>query len=301
MGSPLEWLNYQHLHYFWVVAREGTISRASQKLRLTHPTISTQIKVLEEALGEKLFERQGRGLVMTEVGHVVYRYAEEIFSLGSEMLDTVKGRPTGKPQRLVIGIADSVPKLLVQMLLEPLRAGEPMHLVCREDRPERLLADLAAHVIDVVVSDCPLPAGTTVKAWCHLLGECGVTFFAPKALGINRRGFPNNLDGAPMVLPTWDSASRRALEEWFERLKIRPKVVAEIEDSALLKTLGHAGWGVFPAPSAVAASVRAQYDVAIVGATNDVCERFYAITTERRIKNPAVAAIQHTARVRLFA
>ncbi len=301
MSTPMEWLNYHHLHYFWMVAREGTIARASEKLHLTHPTISTQIKVLEDAMGEKLFERQGRRLVLTEVGRVVYRYAEEIFSLGREMIDTVKGRPTGKPQRLVVGVADSVPKLLVGKLLEPLRrSSDPIHVVCREDRPERLIVDLATHVIDVIVSDVPLPAGSGVKAWSHLLGECGVTFFAAAALGIGRRGFPQNLDCAPMVLPTWDSMSRRALEEWFERSKIRPKVVAEIEDSALLKTLGEAGWGVFPVPSALAADVRSHYNVAAVGSTDDIRERCYVISTERRIKNPAVVAIQEAARLKLY-
>ena len=301
MSTPMEWLNYHHLHYFWMVAREGTITRASEKLHLTHPTISTQIKVLEDAMGEKLFERQGRRLVLTEVGRVVYRYAEEIFSLGREMIDTVKGRPSGKPQRLIVGIADSVPKLLVGKLLDPLRrSGDPFHVVCREDRPERLIADLATHGIDVVVSDAPLPTGSGVKAWSHLLGECGVTFFAAASLGISRRGFPQNLDQAPMVLPAWDSVSRRGLEEWFERSKIRPRVVAEIEDSALLKTFGEAGWGVFPVVSALAADVRSHYGVAVVGATDEIRERFYAISTERRIKNPAVAAIQEAARLKLF-
>ena len=302
MSPPLEWLNYHHLHYFWMVAREGTIARASEKLRLTHPTISTQIKVLEDAMGEQLFARQGRRLVLTEVGQVVYRYAEEIFSLGREMLDTVKGRPTGKATRLVVGVADSVPKLLVGKLLEPLRRSvQPIHLVCREDRPERLLVELATHMVDVVVSDAQVPPGSGVKAWSHLLGECGVTFFAAAELGLSRRGFPQCLDGAPVVLPTWNTVSRQALEAWFERLKSRPKVVAEVEDSALLKTFGQAGWGAFPAPSALTGSVRAKYGVAAIGTTDDVRERFYAITTERRIKNPAVAAIQQAAQQRLFA
>lgn len=301
MTQPLEWLNYHHLHYFWMVAREGTIARAAEKLRLTHPTVSTQIKVLEDAIGEKLFERQGRRLVLTEVGHVVNRFAEEIFSLGREMLDTVKGRPTGKPPRLVIGVADSVPKLLVGRLLEPMRElAQPPHIICREDRPERLLAELAVHMIDVVVSGSPAPIGSGIKVWSHLLGECGVAFFAAPALGISRRSFPRCLDGAPMVLPTANAVSRRALEEWFDSLKLRPNVVAEVEDSALLKTLGQAGWGVFPAPSAIIDSVQEQYRVAAIGTTEEVRERFYAITAERKIKNPSVVAIQEGARERLF-
>ncbi len=302
MTPPLEWLNYHHLLYFWMVAREGTIAQAATKLRLTHPTISTQIKQLEDTLGEPLFVRQGRRLVLTEVGHVVQRYAEEIFSLGRELVDTVRGRPTGQPERLSIGVADAVPKLLTRMLLEPLRkGGAPVHLMLREDRSERLLADLAAHVVDVVVSDAPLPAGSGVRAWSHLLGECGTSFFAAASLDIARRGFPKNLDGAPVVLPTWESPLRRALEEWFEATGVRPRVVAEVEDSALLKTIGEAGWGIFAAPTPLAAHIRAQHEVALIGSTDDVRQRFYALTAERRIKNEAVAAIRETARTRLFA
>ncbi|MCE9572275.1 MAG: transcriptional activator NhaR [Deltaproteobacteria bacterium] len=302
MTQPLEWLNYHHLLYFWMVAREGTIAQAATKLHLTHPTISTQIKQLEDVLGERLFVRQGRRLVLTEVGHVVQRYAEEIFSLGRELVDTVRGRPTGQPERLSIGVADAVPKLLTRMLLEPLRrGGAAVHLILREDRPERLLADLAAHTVDVVVSDAPLPVGSGVKAYSHLLGECGTSFFAASSLDVARRGFPKNLDGAPMVLPTWESPLRRALEEWFARNDVHPKVVAEVEDSALLKTIGEAGWGVFAAPTALAPQIRGQYEVVLLGSTDDVRERFYAITAERRIKNQAVAAIRETARTRLFA
>jgi LysR family transcriptional activator of nhaA len=301
MTQPLEWLNYHHLHYFWMVAREGTIARAAERLRLTHPTVSTQIKVLEDAIGEKLFERHGRRLVLTEVGHVVNRYAEEIFSLGREMLDTVQGRPTGKPPRLVVGVADSVPKLLVGRLLEPMREPpHPTHVVCREGRPERLLAELATHEIDVVVSGSPAPAGSGIKVWSHLLGECGVSFFAAPALGMSRRGFPRSLDGAPIVLPTANAVLRQALEEWFDRLKLRPNVVAEVEDSALLKALGQAGWGVFAAPTALVDSVQEQYGVSVIGTTEEVRERFYAITAERKIKNPAVVAILGRAREQLF-
>jgi len=300
--APGEWLNYNHLYYFWMVAREGTIARAAARLHLTHPTVSAQLKALEDALGERLFTRQGRRLVLTEVGRVVQRYAEEIFSLGGEMVDTVRGRPTGKPERLAIGVADAVPKLLVGMLVEPLRrAGTPVHLVCREDRPERLIAELASHVLDLVVTDAPLPPGAPIRAGTHLLGECGTTFFAPAGLDVPRHRFPRCLDGLPLVLPTWDTASRRDLESWFEAVGVRPRVVAEVEDSALLLTLGRAGWGAFPAPAAVAGAVRAPGKVRVLGTAADVRARFYAFTAERKIRNQAVAAIWDAARDRLFA
>ncbi len=299
----MEWLNYHHLLYFWTVAREGSISAASRKLRLAQPTVSGQIRALEDAMGEKLLERTGRKVELTEVGRVVYRYADEIFSLGRELMDTLKGRPTGRPQRLVVGISDGVPKLIAYRLLEPaLRMPGPVRLVCQEDRPDRLLAELALHNFDLVLSDAPVGAGTNVRAFSHLLGETSVTLFAaPKLAARLRRKFPASLDGAPVLMPVEQSPLHRSLAQWFEANGVRPEVVAEIQDSALLKAFGQGGAGAFPGPTAIEREIEAQYGVEAVGRIEDVRERFYALSVERRIKHPAVLAISQAARLELFA
>lgn len=299
----MEWLNYHHLLYFWTVAREGGVARAAQRLHLTHPTISGQIRELETALGEKLFARAGRGLELTEMGRMVYRYADEIFALGRELLDTVKGRPTGRPVQLVVGVDDVVPKLLVRRLLEPALQGQvPAKLVVHEAPVRELFARLAQHGLDVVISDSPLPPGSRVKAYAHLLGECGVTWFGTEAMQRRaKRDFPQSLGREPLILPTEDTAFRRMLDPWFERHGLRPRVVAEIADSALIKAFGQKGLGIFSVPTAIERDVQEQFDVRVVGRTQDLRERFWAITVERRIKNPAVAAISEAARDRLFA
>jgi LysR family transcriptional activator of nhaA len=298
----MEWLNYHHLLYFWVVAREGGLVPAGKVLRLSHPTLSAQIHALEDQLGEKLFTKSGRRLALTEVGRVAFRYADEIFSLGREMLDTVKGRATGQPVRLDVGVADALPKLVVRRLLEPaLALPEPVRLTCREATFEKLLADLALHELDVVLADAPLPPGSSVKAYNHLLGECGVSVFGTKELAARyKRGFPSSLDGAPMLLPLEDLPLRRALNQWFEANRVTPKVVAEFEDSALLKVFGADGLGLFPAPTPVEKEIARQHQAVVVGRTDTVKERFYAITVERRIKNPAVVALCDAARHELF-
>ena len=297
------WLNYHHLLYFWVVAREGSIVRASKVLRLSHPTISAQIRTLESALGEQLFQRVGRRLVLTDVGRVTLRYADDIFATGRELLDTIRGRPTGHPVQLRVGVADVLPKLVVRRLLEPARhLGEPVRLVVRDDKPDRLFADLAQYQLDVVLADAPLGPGAAIRAYNHVLGEAEVGIFAAKRLVPRlRRRFPRSLHGAPMILPTETATVRRALEEWFDREGIRPQVVAEFEDSALLKVFGEDGLGAFPAPVVVAAELRRQHGVSLVGRIRAVRERFWAITVERRIRNPAVAAICEKARSDLFA
>ncbi len=298
----MDWLNYHHLLYFWTVAREGGVSRAAERLHLTHPTISGQIRELERALGERLFTRVGRGLELTEMGRVVQRYAGEIFTLGQELLDTVKGRPTGSPVRLVVGVDDVLPKLLVRRLLEPaLRLPERVRLVAHEASAIDLFARLQQQTLDVVLSDSPLPPGARVRAWSHLLGECGVTWFASEKLAVRaRRKFPRSLGEEPLILPTEDTALRRALDPWFEKRGIRPQIVAEIADSALIKSFGQTGLGVFPAPTAVEKEVEQQYHVRQVGRSPELRERFWAITIERRIKNPAVAAISAGAKSELF-
>ncbi len=298
----MEWLNYHHLLYFYTVAREGSVTRAAQVLHLSQPTLSGQVRKLEDSLGEKLFARRGRRLVLTDVGQVVYRYADEIFSLGREMVDTLHGFPPGRPARLLVGVADIVPKLVCHRILETaLALDEPVRIVCREGKTDDLLAGLAIHAFDMVITDAPLGPHLSVKAYNHLLGECGVAFFAAAELAKQRRRrFPHSLHGAPVLLPTDNTNLRRSLDQWFEELAIRPRVVAEIEDSALLKVFGQHGAGVFAAPDILQDEILRQYGVRLVGRTRDVTERFYAISVERRIKNPAVAAITDAARERLF-
>ena len=298
----MDWLNYHHLLYFWTVARAGSLAAASAELRLAQSTVSGQIRSLEQSLGEKLFARSGRRLVLTEMGRVVFRYAEEIFTLGRELRDAVKGRPVGKPLSLVVGVADVVPKLVARRLLEPaLKLPEPIRLVCREDKPERLLAQLAVHDLDVVLSDGPVAPSLSVRAFSHLLGECGVMFFARAGLAASRRRkFPMSLDGAPMLLPTENTSLRRSLDQWFNARGIQPRIVGEFEDSALLKVFGQTGLGIFPAPSVIADEVQRQYQVRPVGRVDEVRERFYAISVERKLKHPAVIAISEEARHKLF-
>ena len=298
----MEWLNYHHLLYFWTVVHEGSVARAAEELRLAQPTVSGQIRALEEALGEKLFTRSGRHLVPTDVGRVVYRYADEIFALGRELMDTLRDRPTGRPVRLVVGVADALSKLIAYRLIAPALALEsPVQVVCREDRPERLLAELALHGVDLVLSDSPIPSTVRVRAFSHLLGECGVTVFAAPAQAASlRRRFPASLAATPFLMPSDGTALRRALDSWFEVQGIRVTVAGEFDDPALMMTFGQTGTGAFAAPSVIEREVRAMYGVRVVGRIDDVRERFYAISAERRIKHPAVAAISEQARTRLF-
>lgn len=294
----MEWLNYHHLLYFWMVAREGSLGSAGKRLRLSQPTLSGQIRKLEEAFGERLFERKGRGLVLTEVGHIVYRYADDIFTTGSELLDTVRRRTKGQPVRLNVGIVDVVPKLLVRRLLDPaMRLSEPVRLVCREDRLERLLEDLARHELDVIISDAPLPPGGTIRAWDHALGHSDMTLLGTNDLAAPRRkNFPASLDGAPLLLPLASTVLRRNLDAWFAGLQVQPRVVAEAEDSALLKAFAADGMGLMFAPTAVSDIIAQRYRLVPVGTTDAVRERYFAITGERRLVHPAVVAIREAAR-----
>jgi LysR family transcriptional activator of nhaA len=299
----MEWVNYHHLLYFWVVAREGGLVAAGKVLRLSHPTLSAQIHALEDQLGEKLFTKLGRKLALTDTGRVAFRYADEIFTLGREMVDAVKGRSTGQPLALNVGIADVVPKLVVRRLLQPaLELSEPVRLVCHEASYEKLLADLTLHMLDVVISDAPVPPGSGVRAFTHLLGETGVSFFGTKELVKTfKRGFPGSLNGAPVLLPLENLPLRRALNQWFDRNAIRPRIVAEFADSALLNVFGGDGTGLFPAPTVVDAEVMSQYGVQLLGRVQGVRERFYAISVARRLEHPAVVAISAAARQELFA
>ncbi len=293
----VQMLNHHHLFHFWMVVREGGVTRASVKLNVSQPTVSGQLRELEEALGAKLLARSGRTVVLTEVGRTVYRYADEMMTLDKELLAAVEGRPT-RPARLKVGVAMVVPKLIAYQMLEPaLHLPEPIHLDCVHERPERLLAELAIFALDVVLADAPAPPAVRVRAYSHLLGECGVSVFgSDRPAAAHRRGFPRSLDGAPFLLPSEDSALRLSLEEWFEKEGIRPLVVGTFEDSALLEAFGQAGAGLFAMPAAIETEVRRQYRVRLVGRLNSVRQRFYAITVERKLRNPAVIAISERAR-----
>ena len=294
----MEWLNYHHLLYFYTVAREGSVTKAAEVLRLAQPTLSGQIRKLEESFEEKLFLREGRNLALTDTGRLVYRYAEEIFSLGQEMQDALRGRPTNRPARLLVGISDAVPKLVCHRLLaKALELDEPVELVLHEGKTNDLLAALALQEYDMVLTDAPMGPPVRVKAFNHSLGGCDVSFFgAPSLARRYRPGFPKSLDGAPLLLPTRNTLLRHSLDLWFDSLGVRPIPIAEIEDTALLKVFGQHGTGIFAAPAVVADEIRKTHGVHLVGRTDEVREEFYAITVERRITHPAVAAIAEAAR-----
>ncbi len=298
----MEHLNFHHLRVFWTVAREGGVTRASEKLHVSQPTVTTQVRALERALGQKLFTRSGRRLALTDLGRAAYRYADEIVGLGQELVDRMKGGSPGREVRLTVGIADVVPKLIAYRILEPaLRLRESVRVEGIEDAPERLLAELAVFGLDVVLADAPVGPAVRVRAYNHLLGECPVSVFGADRLAkAYRRGFPRSLDGAPFLLPRQDSALRLALDDWFGREGVRPHVVGEFDDSALMKALGQAGHGLFPAPSPIAGEVCRQYDVRSMGTLESVRQRFYAITVDRKLTHPAVIAICESARRKLF-
>lgn len=295
-------LNYKHLEYFWAVGKEGSVTRAARFLRVSQPAVSAQIRSLERELGEKLLRKSGRTLALTEMGRVVYGYADEIFSLGRELTETIRGQPTERPLRLTVGMVQALPKLVAYHLVAPaLSLDRPVRLVVREDHPDRLYAELALHTVDLVLSDSPLPGPLSVKAYNHALGECGVSVVATQALAERyREGFPESLDGAPFLLPTGNTTLRRALDRWFEERAVRPVTVAEVEDSAVIKVFGQEGAGLIAIPTVIEAEVCHQYAVEPVGRIEEIRERFYAVSAERRIVHPAVAAITEAARSRLF-
>ena len=295
-------LNYNHLLYFWSVIREGGVAPAAAVLHITPQTISGQIKLLEEQLGGELFEKQGRRLVPTELGQLTYGYADEIFSRGLELASVLRGAVKRGQRSVTIGVSDAVPKLITWRVLAPLMQGEQgFRVICHEGPLETLLADLAAHRLDLVLSSSAVPAESGIKAFSHLLGESELAFFAvPELAHRLRRGFPQSLDHAPMLMPTERSAARRVLEAWFEKLGITPTIVAEFDDSALIKTFGQQGVGVFIAPAAIEEAIIEQLGVAEIGRVPELRGRYFAISTERRIKHPAVAMITAAARNDLF-
>lgn len=301
MGG-MDWLNYHHLLYFWTVAREGTVSRASKKLLLAQSTISGQIRALEKSLNANLFERVGRNLVLTDAGRTAYRYADEIFSLGHDLQAALEGRPDGRTTRLEVGVSDVLPRWIVYLLLQPaLELNEQIQLICHDDKTERLLSRLALNELDVVLTDIPAGPLVKIRAYNHLLGDCGVSFLASKKLaGKYRRSFPKSLHLAPFILPLEGTALRRSLDQWFGEQSIRPTIRCEMSDRDLFEVFAEVGVGVFATPTILEQRLRRQFDVQVVGRVDGIREKYYAISTERKLKHPGVIAISDSAREQLL-
>jgi len=297
----MAWLNYHHLLYFWTVARTGTIAAASKELHLSQPTISTQLKTLEESLGQKLFQRQGRRLALTDVGQVTFRYADDIFRLGRELQETLARGPAGQQVHLRVGVVDVIPKLVAERLLEPAYEAVPdLQLECHELPLPQLLARLALHEFDVVLADQPPPADVKVRAFSHKLGDSGTTFFGVKAFAGLSKKFPQSLDGQPFLMTATGTALRSDLDGWLESKGVRPRVVGEFDDTALMKVFGDNGRGIFAAPTAIEEALIATKVLEVIGRADEVRQSYYAITIERRLRHPAVVAIADRARKELF-
>lgn len=293
-------LNYNHLLYFWTVAHEGSIAKASEVLSLTPQTISGQLKLLEASVGEPLFQRVGRGLVITDMGRMVKQYADEIFLMGAELSRRVHSKDPGIPGTFNVGVVNSIPKLIAYKLLEPAlkRHSEQIRLVCREDDLNALLGDLAVHKLDLVLSDRSIPTGLNVRAYNHQLGASHLAFFGKKELlQEHMRPFPQLLEDVPVLMPLHTSALRRNLDDWFDTIDVRPNIVAECDDSGLLKAFGEAGIGCFPAPYVIADQIQAMYGVKLIGQIEKVREQFFVISPERKLKHPAVVAITQAAKL----
>ena len=299
----MKWLNYNHFYYFWIVAREGSIARAAEELMLSQPTISVQIKELETAVRRRLFDRVGRGIQLTDAGRIAFNYANEIFSLAEEMSNALERRPAERSLKLSVGILDVIPKIVVRQLLDPaLHLPQPVRLICREDKADRLLADLAARRNDVVLSDAPIGTAVQVEGFNHLLGESRVSFFASKDVAPRlKKGFPKSLNGEPVLLPSDHTQVRRSLNHWFDSKRIHPIVAGEFDDSALMFWFGQSGVGVFPAPTMMERAIEREFGVKVIGQAGDVREQFYAISMERKLNHPAVVAVCDAARKSLSA
>lgn len=298
----MDWLNYHHLRYFWVVAKEGTLRQAAEKLAVSQPSISAQIHLLEESLGEKLFRRSGRRLALTDTGQLAFGYAEGIFSAGQDLLDAVRDRPGYRPMRCQVGVTDSVPKLVASRMLRPaFKLSQPMHMLCREGNIDTLLLELAGYRLDLVLADAPSSRGLHVKTFNHLLGKCGSVFCAvPKMADRLRRGFPGSLHDAAGLLPVESTPLRMALEEWFDSLGVRPIVAAEFEDPAFMMVMAAEGLGFVVAPSVILQETLQHYGLKAFGRTEECAHHYYAITAERRLKHPAAIAITEHSRTDVF-
>ncbi len=299
----MEWLNFHHLRYFWTVARKGGVRKAADELHVSQPSISAQLRLLEDSLGEKLFKRSGRSLVLTEMGHLVLTYADEIFSAGRELMSAVKQRPGGRLLRLNVGMTDSISKLMGFEFLKPaIRFSEPVHVVCRMAAIEVLVNQLQAHRLDIVLADEPASSSLKAKTFNHRLGRSGVTFCAVPAIAKKlRRNFPQSLNGATALLPTENMGMRAVLETWFDTKGIHPRLIGEYEDSALMVFCATAGRGFTVVPTVVAREVLKHWGLRVIANVDECGTEFYAITAERRVKNPAALAITEHAYSELFA
>ncbi len=297
----MRWLNYHHLFYFWTVAKRGSITDACRELRLSQPTVSAQLKSLEEAVGEPLFVRGGRKLALTEAGQTAFRYAEEIFALGHEFLNVMEGKGLNGSSTLTVGVADVMPKFVAYRLLEPAFRLDPQpRVVVIEGRTDRLLAELALRHLDLVIADSPIPPTVKIKAFNHFLGQCGISFLATEKLAKKyQKGFPQSLSGAPMLLPTDGAAIRRDIDRWFEQREVQPTVVGEFQDSSLMKLVASKGHGIVPVADTVERDLHQQYGLHLVGRTEEIQEKFYLISIERKIKHPAVRELCEKASLRL--
>lgn len=296
-------VNYKHLRYFWMVAKEGGVARASERLHLTPQTISGQLSLLENYLGIELFTRVGRNLELTEIGRLVLSYADEIFSLGGELEEVIHQLPAGRPQLFRVGVVDVVPKSIAHRILKPaLQMPDPVRLICREANLDTLLAELALHRLDLVLADRPIPHTVSTRGFSHKLGECSVSFFATEQLEKQLTGdFPGCLNDAPLLLPSSGNQLRSGIDRWLDKYRIYPHVVGEFDDSALMKAFGQESAGLFVAPTAIEAEVEWQYQVTAIGRADEVKAHFYAISVERRILNTIVSTVMETARESLFA
>jgi len=298
----MDWLNYHHLLYFWTVAREGGLRQASEALNVSQPSISAQLRTLEKAVGEALFRRSSRSKSLTETGQLVYSYAEEIFGVGRELQNALSGGLASRVPRLDVGIADTFPKLVTQFLLRPVTAKEssPTRVVCREGKLTDLLGQLAMHRLDIVLSDEPAGSHLKLKTFNHPLGDSGVTFCAAGRLGGSlRKKFPGSLDGAPALLPTENTVLRRALDLWFQKHEIHPRIIGEFEDAALMKIMATEGQGFTVVPTIIDREAQSRYRLRIIGRTEECRGSFYAITAERRISNDLVTTITESAKSNL--
>lgn len=297
----MEFLNYHHLRYFWTVAKEGGLTKAAAKLHVSQPTISVQIQALEGVLGEKLFRRAGRNLALTDTGQQVLMYAEEIFSIGQDLLNSVKQRPTSRPLRFNLGVADALPKLVTYHLIEPIfHLPQPVQISCWEANVSDMLLELASFRLDLVLADEPASSGITTNVFNQLLGESGVTFCATPQLAAKlRRGFPKSLNGAPALLPMSNTGLRRSLEKWFYAMGVRPRLVGEFYDPAFVTVLALHGLGFMAVPTIVMKEIVTRFGFRAIGRTDDCKQQFYAITPERKLTHPAVTAITSNAKERL--
>lgn len=297
-------MNFKHLRYFWHAAKSGGIARASEQLHLTPQTLSGQIGLLEEALGTPLFAKRGRHLELTDAGRVAFGYAEDIFALGAELERSVRSHPHGgRPVEFRVGVADAVSKAIAYRLIEPAtQLPAPTRIVCREWKLDSLLAELAAHRLDLVIAGAPIPASVSVRAYNHRLGASGVSFFAAARLRRALKGrFPACLGGAPLLVPGVDAAVRGRLDRWLRDHDLHPRVAGEFDDSALMKAFGQRGAGIFIGPTVIEAEIEAQYAVKAIGRSPEIVEEYFAISIERRVTHPCVIAITRAARDRLFA